>query len=71
MAISDDVLRHAVFAADAAAMQPHNTEMSRTRAIVKAALECLEGNGIIQVTPQEDWPEWIAVDPPYIPFERR
>ncbi len=41
------------------------TAASRTRAQVQAALEMAIGNGLITITPRDQWPEWIVLDPPY------
>lgn len=69
--IDNEVLRIAVLAADDAGVGIFGTESDRTRAMVKAALECLLGNGLIEVKPESEWPKWFSMDPPYIPFERR
>ena len=60
-----DVIRHATFAADVVASEPHATGAARTRAIVARALEMCLGNGLIEVTDPGTWPEWIVMDPPY------
>lgn len=36
-----------------------------TRAVLHEALRCALGNGLIQITPVERWPEYLALTPPY------
>jgi len=38
---------------------------STTSAIVRTALECLVGNGLVTVTPHGDWPDHVVLDRPY------
>jgi hypothetical protein len=70
MDIPDQVLRTATLAADVVAIKSFGmSEAERTRLIIRTSLEALLGNGFIQITDAATWPEWIALDPPYIPFE--
>lgn len=39
------------------------------RAGVQAALKCAIGNGLVSVRPPDEWPRWVAIDPPYWPVE--
>lgn len=69
--IPPDLIQNGVLAADVVAMQEYATESKRTRAIVTRALEALAANGQIQVVPQEQWPDWFVLEPPYrLPFRR-
>ena len=65
------LLHHVMFAADTASidakMRGGHTPHQITTMAVREALRCGLGNGLIAVTPREQWPEWIAVDPPYEP----
>lgn len=61
-----DVIHNAVLAADAVAIRrDYPTEAARTRAVVARALEFAVGNGLVTVTPRDQWPEWLAMDPPF------
>jgi hypothetical protein len=64
------LLHNLMFAADAAAIEASRrgaTGAERAKAAVKEALECALGNGLLTVTPREEWPEYIAMSPPYKP----
>jgi len=64
------LLHNLMFAADAAAIETSQrgaTGAERTKAAVKEALECALGNGLMTVTPREEWPDYIAMSPPYKP----
>lgn len=65
MTTTERLIQNAVLAADSVAMQPHNTSAAQTRAVVTRAVEFLIGNGLIIVRPEEDWPEWLVMDPPF------
>lgn len=69
--VPHNLLRAAVMAADSVAIdarqRPGVTNADITRAVVREAFACALGNGLIQVVPQDQWPQWIAVDPPYSP----
>jgi hypothetical protein len=69
--VFDALLHHVMFAADTASIDAkrhggHTPHVITTLA-VREALKCALGNGLITVTPRDQWPEWIAVDPPYEP----
>ncbi len=36
----------------------------QTRITLEAALGYLIGHGLVEVKPQDEWPEWLAVDMP-------
>lgn len=64
------LLHNLMFAADRAAIDATGrgaTGAERTKAAVREALECALGNGLLTVTPREEWPEYIAMSPPYKP----
>ncbi len=66
----DALLHNLMFAADRAAIEMSQrgaTGAERTKAAVKEALECAIGNGLLTVKPREEWPEYIAMSPPYKP----
>ena len=67
----EDLLRLILHAAHSASinakMSGDQIPASITRKAVTAAFECALGNGLISITPEDEWPEWIAVDPPYEP----
>lgn len=65
MTIPASLIQNAVLAADAAAMEPHVTPADQTRAVVRRVIEFLVGNGLITITPEEDWPVWLVMDPPF------
>jgi hypothetical protein len=61
-----DVIRNAMFAADQAVIGgTFSTRAEATRAAVTAAFELAAGNGLIRLTPREDWPEYISLTAPY------
>lgn len=61
-----EVLRSAMFAADDAVMAGgFRTRADQTRAAVTAAFRLALGNGLIRIVPRDEWPEYIALDPPY------
>lgn len=60
----DELVRTATLAADGPASRLYEgTFASRMSAGVRAALAVLIQNGMITVTPREDWPKWISLDP--------
>lgn len=59
----DLMIRNATLAADAVAVRFQGTEAERTRAVVKRAVEFLVDNRMVEVIPEERWPEWLVVDP--------
>lgn len=64
----DLLVQHACFAADGVrwgARSQWTTEADLVRLQLKRALEMLIGNGLIQVVPAQDWPEYVVLDPPY------
>lgn len=64
----DDVLRIVMHAAHHAALDGRargDVAAASTRDAVRAAFECALTNGLIQLTPSDGWPTWVAVDPPY------
>jgi hypothetical protein len=65
----DRVEQAAVMAADGAyfrdSARAQMTMMQATRVQVRAALECLIGNGIVEPVDPEKWPQGIRLDPPY------
>lgn len=64
----DRATRAAMFAVDSFVLNRlanvQITEAARTRLTVAAALGYLIGTGLIVVTPEEDWPEWLPLDIP-------
>lgn len=56
-------LAHDIAAIDAINEGKTNAEVART--VVREALLCAEGNGLITVVPREEWPPWITSTPPY------
>lgn len=63
--VPDDILQTAVLSADPVATQPYPTEATRTRAIVKRALECLLNNGHITIVDPDQRRVYTVLDPPY------
>lgn len=64
-----EVVRMVVFAADNAVIgKAFRTRAEETRAAVMEAFRCAMGNGVIRVTPRDEWPEYIALSPPYEPL---
>lgn len=64
------LMRNVQLAYDVAAIDAINagkTNAEVAKAAVREALLCAEGNGMITITPREQWPEWIVSDPPYHP----
>jgi hypothetical protein len=62
------LMRNIQMAYDIAAINAVNaghTKAVVAEAAVREALLCAEGNGMITVTPREEWPEWISSTPPY------
>jgi hypothetical protein len=67
----DELVQNACFAADRVALtQSFGSPAEATRVKIHAALELLIGNGLIVVKPLEEWPLYIALDPPYNTRER-
>lgn len=63
------LIRNACFSADSVAIEFEGTTSKFTEAVVTRALEALIANGLISVTPLEEWPEYYMPDPPYVnPF---
>ena len=61
-----EVIRCAIFAADDAVIgETFRTRADEIRAAVTAAFELAAGNGLIRLTPRDEWPEYIAMTPPY------
>lgn len=73
MAMMDDellskVVSYAVFAADKVAIGGgFATPADATQAAVTEAFKLALGNGLIRLVPQDEWPEYVALDPPYDP----
>lgn len=68
MAIDARLVQNATLAADEVALSPEFqslTGAAKTRALVERALEALEANGLITVTPEADRPFFFAPFPPY------
>jgi hypothetical protein len=61
----DELVQNGCLAADVVVIGFDGTGAERTRAGLRRALECLIGNGMIEVKPRAEWPEWVAIDPPY------
>lgn len=63
----NEIARLVAGAADAAAIRtlPTGTQADVTHAALFAALECAFYNGLIQLVPAEEWPDFIISDPPY------
>lgn len=62
----DRAVKAAIFAADHAVLKPGVSALpgaDRTRIAVTAAIGHLIGHGLITVTPEAEWPEWLPVDP--------
>lgn len=50
----------------------HATGAAAMRAGLRAAFECALANGLIRIVPEGEWPNYIALDPPYhLPKGRR
>lgn len=65
----DQVIRAVIFAADEAALEgDHRTSADLVRDAVRAAFECAIGNGLVQIVPPTQWPQYIAMTPPYEPL---
>jgi len=65
----DRLVQLGSMAADNVAIGFVGTGAERTKASVREALQCLLANGLIQMTPIDQWPEYVALDPPYqLPF---
>lgn len=65
----NQVIHSAMFAADDAVIgQAFRTRAGEIRAAVTAAFELAAGNGLIRLTPRDEWPELIALSPPYEPL---
>lgn len=63
------LVRNACFSADSVAVDFTGASLNLTRALVTRALEALLANGLISVTPLEEWPDYYIPDPPYVnPF---
>lgn len=60
-----DMVQNATLAADPVAAGHPGTSPDATRAIVERAVGFLLGNGIIEVKPRAEWPEWLVLDPPF------
>lgn len=60
----DKLTRKGTSAADSVAIGFAGTGAERTRASVRAALRMLLANGLITAVPSEEWPEYVAIDPP-------
>lgn len=71
MAVSRETLEavthKASFAADTVALELRGrvTDATLTDKIIERALECLIGNNVIEILPQDQWDMWFKVDPPY------
>lgn len=68
--VLNSLLRNVQLAYDVAAINAINYGMTNAeiaKAAVREALLCAEGNGMITITPREEWPEWIVSAPPYHP----
>lgn len=61
----NQLVQNAAMSADQVAIGFSGTDAEKTRAIVRRALECLIGNGLIEVRPADQWPDFISLDPPY------
>ena len=65
----DRLLHMCMFAADRAAIEasrdPQTTPHMMTTAAVRAALELAVGNRLITITPLDDWPTYVSLDPPF------
>jgi hypothetical protein len=64
----DMLVQNACFAADSIVLSSVNrnqTSAEMTRRVLQRALEMLIANNLIKITPVEDWPEYVVLDPPY------
>jgi hypothetical protein len=69
--LHDKIIKNATYATGNVAIYGRfDTEAARTRAIVTEAFWCAFGNGLITAVPQEQWPVYLALDPPYDPTEK-
>lgn len=59
----DRLVQSATLSADIVAMESYPNEAQRTRAIIRRALECCISNGMLEVVPSDQWPQWISLDP--------
>jgi hypothetical protein len=60
----DTLLRHAMGAADTAALETTGTPHDKTKAAVRASLRVLLANGLVTAVPREEWPEYVRIDAP-------
>lgn len=58
-------VQNACFAADHVAFNHTGTAAERTRDTIARALEALAANGIIEIKPMDQWPDWFTPQPPY------
>lgn len=68
----DEVMRVVMHAAHRAAIDARvrgEVNAAITHHAVHEALRCGVANGLIQLTPRDTWPDWLAVDPPYEPAD--
>lgn len=68
----DEVMRIVMHAAHGAAIDARvrgEVNAAITHHAVLEALRCGVTNGLIQLTPHDTWPTWVAVDPPYAPVD--
>jgi hypothetical protein len=63
--VLDYLVQNACFSADSVAVGFEGTPAQKTHAVITRALEALEANGLISITPLDDWPIAYAADPPY------
>jgi hypothetical protein len=61
-ALLDDVVNTAILAADNAVIgHTFPTRADEIRTAVHAAFRLAARNGLVTLTPREQWPEWIAL----------
>lgn len=59
----DELVSNSCLIAGNAAMQTHSTEARRTAAITEAVLTFVVQQGMVKITPSEEWPEWLPMQP--------
>lgn len=62
------LMQLACFSADEVAIGFQGTQAARTAAVIERAIEALVANGVITVTPREQWGLLYAPYPPYTLF---
>lgn len=59
------LIREATYSADLVATNKYLITSDLVGAAVRRAIEMSLANGLVTLTPIEDWPERVSLDPPY------